>query len=111
MRNASQETVDGILAEVASLELAGHSVYYPARDTPQDDPTGLEICKTNRRAIELADEVHIIWDGESMGSIFDLGVAFALRKKIVPVVGRFPAMSRAKSFQNMAYTWQEYGAG
>jgi nucleoside 2-deoxyribosyltransferase len=110
VRNATPEMIEGIEAEVAALEAQGHRVYYPARDTNQDDRTGLNICKSNRAAIATADEVHIIWDGQSTGSLFDLGMAFALHKKIVPVVGRFPAMSSGKSFQNMVYDWQENGA-
>jgi len=111
VRNATPQMRENILAEVEHLESLGHSVHYPARDTKQDDPTGLSICKANRAAIEAADEIHVIWDGESTGSIFDLGVAFALRKKVVPVVGRFPRMSNGKSIQNMVYDWQENGAG
>jgi nucleoside 2-deoxyribosyltransferase len=110
VRNASPQMRADILAEVEALENQGHSVYYPARDTQQEDPTGLTICKANRAAIESADEIHVIWDGESTGSIFDLGIAFALRKKIVPVIGRFPQMSQGKSIQNIVYDWQEHGA-
>jgi hypothetical protein len=32
-----------------------------------------------------ADEVHVFWDVESFGSHFDLGMAYALNKRIVPV--------------------------
>ena len=31
---------------------------------------------------EKADEVHVIWDGRSVGTVFDFGMAFALRKPI-----------------------------
>lgn len=110
VRNATPEMQEGIEAEVGFLESQGHIVYYPARDTNQLDGTGLRICKDNRSAIEAADEVHIIWDGKSTGSLFDLGMAFALRKKIVPVFGKFPTMSDGKSFQNMVYDWSENGS-
>lgn len=40
------------------------------------------ICTYNRTIIEWADEVHIMWDQRSMGTIFDFGMAFALRKPI-----------------------------
>jgi hypothetical protein len=33
----------------------------------------------------VADEVHVFWDAESFGSHFDLGMAYALGKRIVPV--------------------------
>jgi hypothetical protein len=32
-----------------------------------------------------ADEVHVFWDVESFGSHFDLGMAYALGKRIVPI--------------------------
>lgn len=66
------------------LEVEGNLVHYPPRDAPQDDPTGAEICRVHRQAMIEADEVHVIWDVESKGSHFDLGMAYALGKKIVP---------------------------
>ncbi len=66
---------------MANLEEQGHTVYYPARDTDQSLPE-LEICRQNLEAIEQADEIHVYWDGTSQGAIFDLGMAFAMRKKI-----------------------------
>jgi len=42
----------------------------------------LETCKRNRDVIEWADEVRFMWDGQSMGVVFDFGVCFALRKKV-----------------------------
>ena len=50
-----------------------------------DDHTGdeLSICQHNRLMIEWADEIHVFWDQRSMGTVFDFGMAFALRKKIV----------------------------
>jgi len=83
------------------------SVYWPERDTEQWDHTGLRICQDNLEAMRQADEVHVIWDGKSQGCLFDLGMAFALGKKIIPVIGRFPRMSKGKSFQNMVYALQE----
>lgn len=67
------------------LERNGHRVHYPPRDAPQDDPTGQVICETHRAAMLAADEVHVIWDVNSKGSHFDLGMAYALGKRIVPV--------------------------
>ena len=87
-------------------ESLGDEVYDPARDTIQDLP-GLEICYRNMTAITEADEICIAWDGESQGCLFDLGIAFALHKKIHPVVGLFPRMTNGKSFQNMVYDYEE----
>jgi hypothetical protein len=65
---------------VASLEAEGHSVHNPVRDVYQGDPTGYNICVEHLDSMRAADEVHVIWDVESKGSHFDLGMAFALGK-------------------------------
>lgn len=69
----------------ADMERLGHSVHFPPRDAPQDSPTGREICEVHLAAMRACDEVHVIWNVESKGSHFDLGMAYALGKKIVPV--------------------------
>lgn len=106
VRNVLPEYKDGIDAQVTQLEQQGHKVYYPARDTNQDDPTGLNICNQNRQAIENADVIYVIWDGKSQGVLFDLGMAFAMKKKIRTITGYMPSMSNGKSFQNMIYAWE-----
>jgi nucleoside 2-deoxyribosyltransferase len=66
------------------LEKSGHSVHYPIRDTNQEDSTGgWKICQRNMAAIRSADEVHIFYHPESQGIHFDLGVSFALGKKVL----------------------------
>jgi len=86
-------------ALVRDLESEGYIVHYPARDTNQIDDTGLQICKDNMEAIKNADVIHFVWDGKSQGSLFDLGMAFALNKRIIPLL--LPELSEGKSFQNM----------
>lgn len=88
---------------VAQLEAAGWRVHWPPRDTDQDDPTGLRICRDNLVAIRAADVVHFVWDGKSQGCLFDLGMAFALGKRVVPV--ETPPPTDGKSFQNMVAEW------
>jgi len=44
---------------------------------------GIRIFEDNRQAMESADEVHFWYDPASEGSRFDLGMAFALGKKVV----------------------------
>ena len=107
VRGISEEYELSIQGYIYELHVQGHQVYDPNRHTNQNDATGLRICEQNRFAIEVADEVHVVWDGKSQGCLFDLGMAFALRKTVVPVVGLFPRMSKGKSFQNMVYAWQE----
>lgn len=87
------------------LEADGWLVHWPRRDTNQSDPIGLKICEENLAAIEKADIVYVIWDGKSQGCLFDLGMAFALRKLVVPI--SLPAATEGKSFQNMIRAWSE----
>ena len=83
-------------------------IHFPPRDTNQDDPTGLQICKDNRAAIEAADVVFVLWDGKSQGVLFDLGMAFAANKRIMVI--DLPDPTDGKSFQNMIRSWEaEYG--
>ena len=72
-----------ILKYVQILEDGGHEVHRPIRDTGSQ----FEICTQNAIVIRDADEVHVWWDSGSSGSKFDLGVAFALGKKIVVANG------------------------
>jgi nucleoside 2-deoxyribosyltransferase len=80
-----------------------YEVHWPPRDTDQNDETGLRICRDNCRAICDADVVGIIWDGKSQGSLFDLGMAFALRKPLLVI--DIPTRTEGKSFQNMMMAW------
>ncbi len=83
------------------------SMYYPARETNQIDETGgLRICADNRSAMESAQAVWFVWDGLSQGSIFDLGMAFALGKPIRPV--QVPPPTQEPSFQNFATEYSNY---
>lgn len=111
VRKALPETVDAIATYVAQKEKEGHEVYWPKRDTPQDgDPIGLRICRDNGSAIYHADEIHIFWDRESAGSLFDLGMLFMLKeimgekKKVVLVnADQVPPVASGKDFVNVLY--------
>lgn len=74
---------------VKELEDQGHEVYFPSRDTNQG-LTAAKILEANFKGVEGRDEVHVIWDGASYGTIFDLGMAYALRIpiKVVYIAGR-----------------------
>jgi len=60
----------------------GHIVRSPAFDSHESFDE-LSICEYNRALIEWADEIHVIWDNRSVGTVLDFGMAFALRKKVV----------------------------
>jgi nucleoside 2-deoxyribosyltransferase len=90
-------------SHVAALEADGYEVHWPHRDTDQDDDIGLRICSDNLAAIRTSDVVHVIWDGKSQGCLFDLGMAFALGKRVIVV--ELPEPTDSKSFQNMVRAW------
>ena len=62
------------------------------------------MCSLNRSNIEWADEIHILWDGRSTGTIFDIGMCFALRKKIKIVY------LESKSFINFVKEFEKRGS-
>jgi nucleoside 2-deoxyribosyltransferase len=106
LRNTAPEYTERISEQVAHWESLGHEVHYPWRDTPQAE-TEMKICNANLKAIREADEVRVIWDGESKGVLFDVGMAYALGKRICPVIGYFPNSTKHKSFQNLLYMLRE----
>lgn len=105
VRNATPEQVQRMNDYISKLETSGTKVHYPARDTMQDDVTGYWICNDNTQAIREADEVHIFWDPQSTGSLFDLGAAFALKKPLTIVNVEDLVRTEGKSFTNMILRW------
>jgi hypothetical protein len=89
---------------IEKLEASGIEMYWPARDTDQSDPDGYDICRQNATAIASADIIYVIWDGKSQGCLFDLGIAFALGKRVVSM--EMPPPTEGKSFQNMIRVWE-----
>ena len=87
-----------IMNYVQELEDGGVEVHLPIRDTDQDC-SEFQICAQNAMAIRDAEEVHVWWNPGSSGSKFDLGVAFALGKKIV--VANDVGVSTTKAFCNL----------
>jgi nucleoside 2-deoxyribosyltransferase len=64
------------------LEYQGYIVKMPAFDSDKDKDE-LQVCEHNRAMIEWADVVYVIWDARSVGTIFDFGMCFAMRKPII----------------------------
>ncbi len=64
------------------LEKEKHIVKTPIFD---DNPlfNELELCEYNRDLIKWADKIYLIWDGRSVGAIFDFGMLFALEKPLI----------------------------
>ena len=102
IRGATPSETSEIESYVLNLEANGHQVHAPHRDTNQH-ALGYEICKQNASAIRDADEVHIFYTSKSQGTHFDMGIAFALGKKI-KIVKNEP-LTEGKSFQRMLVEW------
>lgn len=90
---------------VSDLEADGNHVHLPHRDTDQN-ASGIGICMENAEAIENADEVHIFYSSKSTGTHFDMGVAFALNKKLVIVENE--EFDEGKSFARMLTEWEAF---
>ena len=107
VRNATEEQKLAMYDYICELESQGKTVYYPARDTNQNDMVGFRICNDNKKAIMRAKEIHVFWDSKSSGSLFDLGMAFMSGKNIKIVnISDVPA-TEGKSFNNMLRYWEE----
>lgn len=78
----SSQYQEKVRKKADELRSQGHDVRLPAYDDYKDFDE-LDCISYNRALIEWADEVHIIWDNRSSGTIFDFGMCFALRKKVV----------------------------
>ncbi len=85
VRNATDSEKKFLEEYKKVLKQKSVSVFYPTEDNPheQTDTRGLLICQENLRAIKEADEIHVYWNSQSTGSMFDFGMAFALGKRIV----------------------------
>jgi nucleoside 2-deoxyribosyltransferase len=100
VRYASEEQTTGIARYVLAQEqVEGNVVHWPARDTMQNQGS-LKVCEDNRFAMEHADEVHVWYDPNSQGSLFDLGMAFAMGKPVVLVNKTNVPATPGKSFGN-----------
>ena len=93
---------------VKKLEQQGHSVYCPHRDTNQNDPIGLNICRKSREGIRGCNEVHAYWVPESEGSLFDFGMIFMLEKPIYIINQEDIKPTKEKSFTNVLLELQKY---
>ena len=80
VRKLIEEEKVEILAYVDGLEEEGCAVRCPFRDTNQNDEIGLRIVEEHEDDIIWADEIHIVWNPGSEGSLWD-GKTFHARKE------------------------------
>ena len=84
VRNATDEQKRWIEDFVQEKYDAGYTIHAPHLHTRQVDMLGgYAICRQNAEAIASSQEVDIFYDQSSTGSVFDLGVAYALHKPLV----------------------------
>ena len=104
VRNRTKEQIKFADDYVIHLESQGYTVHYPPRDASQvDDGLCMTVIDEHRKAMLGCDAVYVIWDTESKGSHFDLGMAWML-KSIKPLVIKYvrrPIKTKHKSFSNV----------
>ena len=87
VRRATEEQRKMFEDFVARKYEEGYIIHAPHMHTNQIDPLGgYSICKQNAEAIASSNEVNMYYDQESTGSVFDLGVAYALGKPLVILI-------------------------
>lgn len=99
VRGVTADESAEIGAFVRRVEASGVSVYWPARDTDQDDIIGHRICADNLAAMQASRMVYVWWNENSRGSLFDLGMAFALGKPLA--LANRVTQTSDKSFNNV----------
>lgn len=105
VRHATTAQRTAAEAHIRCLEYAGHDVFWPHRDAPQNCETGCRIVAAELEAMQAADMVYVMWDRESKGSHFDLGMAYALRKPIKRVLA-FRGDKEGKSYWKVMGEWE-----
>ncbi len=84
VRNASANQKEQIEAYKRICEENKYQIHTPHIDTVQTDMLGgYTICHQNAEEVAKSEAVHLYYDKNSMGSMFDLGVAYACNKPLI----------------------------
>ncbi|MGD0497569.1 MAG: hypothetical protein ABSC23_03935 [Bryobacteraceae bacterium] len=105
VRGADAELLRAQADYVTFLECAGNVVHYPPRDTDQTAGAA-EITCQNYWAMKNSDEVHVFYSPDSQGTHFDMGMAFAMAKKVV--VARNVPYGPGKSYARLLDEWKTW---
>lgn len=100
VRHATPDQLKLMLDVVEGVREEGHKVHFPPTDVDQNCPTGLSICEAHLKAMVECDSVLLFYDETSGGSKFDLGMAYALNKPIIPLFS-FGDIPKGKSYWAM----------
>jgi nucleoside 2-deoxyribosyltransferase len=98
VRNIELQVYAELQRITKELEEQAFIVHLPIRDTNQN-ATELGICTQNYNAIIESDIVHIWFDPNSVGSVFDIGVTVSHNKPLV--ILNSIERTEGKSFGNM----------
>lgn len=109
VRNINPKVVEFLTGYVKDLEEnKGYEVFWSYRDNPyQDtDKIGIQIITLNREKMIEADEIHIWYDKNSTGSVFDFGMLFLIlitdNKKRIRIINDYDVKTTPyKSFENV----------
>lgn len=66
---------------------------------------GYAICKQNAEAVATSEEIDIYYDQSSTGSVFDLGVAYALHKPLKVLNKEEIVFNEDDFIDNIVKTW------
>lgn len=106
VRNATEEQKIWIENFVQEKYNTGYIIHAPHLHTRQKDIFGgYAICRQNAEALASSEEVDIYYDKSSTGSVFDLGVAYALGKPL-KILNKKDIMFNVNDFMdNILITW------
>lgn len=109
VRNATPEQKKWIENFVEEKTKAGYSIHAPHLHTRQTDLFGgFAICKQNAEAVASSEEIDVYYDQSSTGSVFDLGVAYALEKPLVVLNKNEIEFRKEDSIDQIVNNWK-YG--
>lgn len=106
VRNATTEQKIWIENFVQEKYNNGYTIHAPHINTRQKDIFGgYAICRQNAEALASSSEVDIYYDKSSTGSVFDLGVAYALGKPL-KILNKNELMFNVNDFMDkILLTW------
>jgi len=87
--------IDKMIKHKEELKKEGNEVRLPILDNHPANHKEIDICLNNFLHIKWADEVHLFWDQRSIGTMFDFGMVFALRKPLKIIY------MESKTFKNL----------
>lgn len=108
VRNATPEQRKWIENFVYEKYNNGYIIHAPHLHTRQSDLFGgYAICKQNALAVATSNEINIYYDQTSTGSVFDLGVAYALNKPLVLLNKEQIEFNDNNAIDNIVKNWAD----